>query len=118
MSQSFLISATVFVIVMVIFHIIKDIFLSTHISSTMRTRVNSRWLISTTIGLLILFLLYGCTLDNQDPCMNKGPSNNNAVCTKIYQPVRAPDGTIYGNSCEAEADGWDNSCLELEPIYD
>lgn len=50
--------------------------------------------------------------------MNKGPSNNNVVCIEIYQPVRAPDGTIYPNSCYAEADGWDNVCLQLEPIYD
>jgi len=59
MSQSFIISATVFIIIMTIFHVIKDTILGTKLSSSMRTRVNRRWLISTTIGLILLYLIYG-----------------------------------------------------------
>jgi len=59
MSQSFIISATVYLIVMVIFHIIKDIFIDRGLSPKMRSRVNNRWLISTAIGLIILYILYG-----------------------------------------------------------
>ena len=114
MNQSFIVSALVYLIVMVIFHIVKDIIIrGNNINSELRSKINNRWLISTGVGLLILYFVYGCTLENEDPCMNKGPSSNNVVCTKIYQPVRAPNGTIYGNSCEAEADGWDNGCLTL-----
>jgi len=58
MSQSFVISATVFTIIMVFFHIIKDIFLATKLSPEMRVKVNKRWLISTAIGLFILYLVY------------------------------------------------------------
>ena len=58
MSQSFIISATVFTIIMVFFHIIKDIFLATKLSPEMRVKVNKRWLISTAIGLFILYLVY------------------------------------------------------------
>lgn len=61
MSQSFIISATVFIIVMVIFHIIKDIILKGYINITpdQRSKLNKRWLISTTIGLVVLYLMYG-----------------------------------------------------------
>ncbi|MDB4342856.1 hypothetical protein OAA23_00475 [bacterium] len=58
MSQGFIISATVFTIIMVFFHIIKDVFLATKLTPEMRVRVNKRWLISTGIGLLILYLAY------------------------------------------------------------
>ena len=58
MSQSFIISATVFTIIMVFFHIIKDIFLATKLSPEMRAKVNKRWLISTAIGLFLLYLIY------------------------------------------------------------
>jgi len=58
MSQSFLISATVFTIMMVIFHLVKDVFLATKLSPEMRARLNKRWLVSTAIGLVILYLLY------------------------------------------------------------
>ena len=58
MSQSFIISATVFTIIMVFFHIIKDVFLATKLSPEMRAKVNKRWLISTAIGLFILYLTY------------------------------------------------------------
>ena len=61
MSQSFIISATVFIIVMVIFHIIKDIIIRGYdnITPNIRSKINKRWLISTGIGLIILYLLYG-----------------------------------------------------------
>ena len=58
MSQSFIISAVVFIVVMVIFHIIKDVFLATKLTPEMRVKVNKRWLISTTIGLFLLYLIY------------------------------------------------------------
>jgi len=61
MSQSFIISATVFIIVMVIFHIVKDIIIRGYdnITPGIRSKINKRWLISTGIGLIILYLLYG-----------------------------------------------------------
>ena len=58
MNQSFIISATVFTIVMVMFHIVKDIFLATKLTPELRIKVNKRWLISTAIGLFILYLMY------------------------------------------------------------
>jgi len=58
MNQSFIISATVFTIIMVIFHIIKDIFLATKLTPELRAKVNKRWLISTGIGLFLLYLIY------------------------------------------------------------
>jgi len=58
MSQSFIISATAFTIIMVIFHIIKDVFLSTKLTPELRAKVNKRWLISTGIGLFLLYLIY------------------------------------------------------------
>ena len=58
MSQSFIISATIFTIIMVIFHIIKDVFLATKLTPEMRVKVNKRWLISTAIGLFLLYLMY------------------------------------------------------------
>ena len=116
MSQSFIISASVFVIIMTFFHIIKDIFLPTDLNSSMHSRVNKRWLISTAIGLVLLYVIYGCT-PSTDIC-TKQEVRTGVVCTEIYQPIRAPDGTVYANSCYAETDGWDNSCLILEPVYD
>ena len=60
MSQSFITSAVVFVIVMVIFHIIKDTIIRGHnITPDIRSKINKRWLISTSIGLLLLYLMYG-----------------------------------------------------------
>ena len=60
MSQSFIIAATVYTIVMVIFHIVKDIIIrGQHITSDQRSKINKRWLISTGIGLIILYLMYG-----------------------------------------------------------
>ena len=60
MSQSFTIAATVYIIVMVIFHIVKDIIIrGQHITLDQRSKINKRWLISTGIGLIILYLMYG-----------------------------------------------------------
>jgi len=59
MSQSFIISAVVFVIVMVIFHIIKDIILRGYnINSDQKIKLNNRWLVATGIGLFLLYLMY------------------------------------------------------------
>ena len=58
MSQGFIISATVFTIIMVMFHIVKDIFLATKLTPELRAKVNKRWLISTGIGLFLLYLIY------------------------------------------------------------
>jgi hypothetical protein len=59
MSQSFFVSATVFIIVMVIFHILKDIILKGYsLTADQRSKVNKRWLISTAIGLFLLYLMY------------------------------------------------------------
>ena len=70
------------------------------------------------IDYIVLFLLIGlamlmasCT-KQVEPCTKQSPTEG-VICTKIYQPVIAPDGTIYSNSCMAEADGWENGCLEL-----
>lgn len=58
MNQSFVISATIFTIVMVIFHIIKDIIIGKDISPKLRSKVNKRWIISVFIGLFLLYLMY------------------------------------------------------------
>jgi len=109
MSQSFIISAVVFISIMTGFHLIKDIILKDYnINSTQKEKLNRRWLISIAIGLVILFLLYSCA-KTVDPC-NKGPSVAGVVCTEIYDPV-CVNGETYPNSCYAQKDGWDNSCL-------
>jgi hypothetical protein len=74
-------------------------------------------IVFTIVGImLLLILINGCTTET-DVC-EQGERNNGVVCTEIYQPVIAPDGTEYPNACYAGVDGWDNSCLELKPIYD
>lgn len=66
------------------------------------------------VGLFLLaMLLASCTPENSDNLCDKGQSTPGVVCIEIYQPVLAPDGTTYPNSCSAERDGWDNSCLTL-----
>jgi len=60
MSQSFILNAVVFIIVMVIFHIVKDIIIRGYnITPGVRSKINKRWLISTAVGLIILYLMYG-----------------------------------------------------------
>ena len=65
-------------------------------------------------GMLLLILIFGCTSE-VDIC-DKGERSDGVICTEIYQPVIAPDGTEYPNSCYAEKDGWDNSCLILKEL--
>lgn len=55
--SSFTISAIVFLTVMVIFHVIKDTILD--IPPPLKSKINKRWVISTAIGLLVLYLMYG-----------------------------------------------------------
>ena len=61
--------------------------------------------------LMVGFLMLGC--EKQDPLCKKGDYTYGTVCPEIYEPVCAPDGTTYANSCYAEKDGWDNSCIIL-----
>jgi hypothetical protein len=68
--------------------------------------------------LLIALAMYisSCTTEDRELC-TKGETSPGVVCIEIFQPVIAPDGTQYPNSCYAEKDGWDNSCLKLKNIY-
>lgn len=62
MSQSFVISVLSFTIVMVLFNIIKDIYISVKdikISDYQKANIDKRWLISYTIGIILLFVIYG-----------------------------------------------------------
>ena len=58
--------------------------------------------------LLIMFLLLSCQKDGD--CI-KGGYTKGTTCIEIYEPVCTPDGTTYMNSCYAEKDGWDSSCI-------
>ena len=62
------------------------------------------------IGLL-LYAIFGCVVEPYEPACVKGEYSHGVACIEIYDPVCAPDGTTYSNSCYAEKDGWDNSCL-------
>jgi hypothetical protein len=62
----------------------------------------------------LAFLMASC-ISEEDIC-TKQEITSNVVCIQIYDPVIAPDGTEYPNSCIAEADGWDNSCLILKEL--
>lgn len=65
--------------------------------------------------LLIFWVLFitSCTYERAEPECVKGEYTHGVVCTEQYDPVCAPDGTTYSNSCYAEKDGWDNSCITL-----
>ena len=65
--------------------------------------------------LLIVWVLFltSCEYGGDDPDCPKGEYTHGVVCPEIYEPVCAPDGTTYANSCYAEKDGWDNSCIIL-----
>ena len=65
------------------------------------------------IGLLIMLFIWAASCTSEPTLCSKGKNDNDVTCIEIYQPVRAPDGTIYPKSCYAEADGWDNGCLTL-----
>jgi hypothetical protein len=72
-------------------------------------------IVFTIVGIMLLpILINGCTTPPQTLYCVKGEISGGVVCTEIYQPVIAPDGTEYPNSCYAEKDGWDNSCLTLK----
>ena len=60
-------------------------------------------------SILLMFLLTSCQ-EEDDTCV-KGEYTKGAVCIEIYEPVCTPDGTTYMNSCYAQKDGWDNSCI-------
>ena len=118
LNYDFVISALTFTIVMVLFNVVKDyvILPNFNISDTQKKNINKRWYLSFIIGIVILLFVYGCTGEVEE--CNKGEPSTGVICTEVYQPVRAPNGTIYPNSCYAEADGWPNECIILEPIYD
>jgi len=62
MSQSFVYSVLAFTIVMLLFNVIKDLYIRYNnitISDKLLKKIDKRWLISYTIGVLILYLLYG-----------------------------------------------------------
>lgn len=77
-------------------------------SKTMEERTNDIFFF-----LLILWVLFLTSCEKQDPLCKKGEYQYGVMCTEIYEPVCAPDGTTYANSCYAEKDGWDNSCIIL-----
>jgi len=70
--------------------------------------------------LLIIWVLFltSCEYGGDDPDCPKGEYSHGVMCTEIYQPVCAPYGTTYANSCYAEKDGWDNSCIILGECND
>ena len=77
------------------------------------------------LDYIVLFLLIGlgmlaasCTTEDETLICAKSEPIDGVACIEIFQPVIAPDGTEYPNSCYAERDGWDNGCLKLNPIYD
>ena len=60
---------------------------------------------------LLAFMLIGCQYEPYEYRCIKGEYTKGVVCNEIYDPVCAPDGTTYMNSCYAEKDGWDNHCI-------
>ena len=63
--------------------------------------------------MLLLILIFGCQYEPYEPACVQGEYTHGVSCREIYDPVCAPDGTTYANSCYAEKDGWDNSCIVL-----
>ena len=63
---------------------------------------------------LLAMLAASCTYDRYDDECLKGKPIRGTACIELYDPVIAPDGTEYPNSCYAERDGWDNGCLKLK----
>lgn len=70
-----------------------------------------------TLLILLFFWVASCTSEDQIVFCAKNEPINGVACVEIFQPVIAPDGTEYPNSCYAERDGWDNSCLKLKSVY-
>jgi len=62
MSYDFTISLLVFTIVMLLFNVIKDVYIRYNkidIPDSTLKRIDRRWLISYSIGVLILYVMYG-----------------------------------------------------------
>lgn len=62
MSYDFTISLLSFTIVMVLFNIIKDVYINYKdlmLSDYQKARINKRWLISYAVGVALLFVIYG-----------------------------------------------------------
>lgn len=64
------------------------------------------------LAIFLVLIIMGCEYGGDDPDCPKGEKSPGVVCVEIYDPVCAPDGTTYSNSCYAEKDGWDNGCLQ------
>jgi len=60
---------------------------------------------------LLAMAAVSCTYDRFDDECLKGEPIPGTVCIELYDPVVAPDGTQYPNSCYAQSDGWENGCL-------
>ena len=59
MTNEFIISALVYTIVMVIFHLLRDVILKGHkITLEQKNKMTKRWLLSYGIGIVILYLIY------------------------------------------------------------
>lgn len=62
MSQSFVYSVLAFTIVMLLFNVVKDVYIrynKVNIPDNILRRIDRRWLISYTIGVILLYLMYG-----------------------------------------------------------
>lgn len=59
MTNEFIISALVYTIVMVIFHLLRDVILKGHKTTLeQKNKMTKRWLLSYGIGIVILYLIY------------------------------------------------------------
>ncbi len=61
--------------------------------------------------VLLSIILIGCGDEIFNPACARRDYVQAVVCTEEYQPVCAPDGTVYDNQCYAYADGWAPECL-------
>jgi high-affinity K+ transport system ATPase subunit B len=59
MTNEFIISALVYTIVMVIFHLLRDVMLKGHKTTLeQKSKMTKRWLLSYGIGIVILYVIY------------------------------------------------------------
>ena len=59
MTNEFIISALVYTIVMVIFHLLRDVILKGYKTTLkQKNKMTKRWLLSYGIGIVILYLIY------------------------------------------------------------